>query len=186
MRGPNYWSVQQHRLVVCKVEVAGSGRTSQQENDAVAGLPEKIASLSSGDIMAQERAIRTGDRREYYARLCALLASVLQPNAKAEEMQKFDVLPAVETATFRLLVPYEEEACGLYAVKAAVKIVAGLLNGTDYDPAPDMIVLEQIYRRQALGPSTAPLLMRQWNEGYRGAGSTMIPVYCSGMDATNG
>jgi cyanophycin synthetase len=142
MRGPNYWAPNRKKLIVLKL------RLEEGDKFAAGELPEIVERLQS----LRPALHRLGK----YTTLCDVVEQL------AVELQcrvGIDCAYSKTHATahpdvFYVVFSYDEEQEGLYAGEAAVRIANAIRAGEPYQLENDIKRLKQIYRREALGPST--------------------------------
>jgi cyanophycin synthetase len=72
---------------------------------------------------------------------------------------------ATDPGTYHVVFAYEIENAGVYAGKAAVRIIEALINGKEYDVNKDITELERINRYEGLGPSTFAIVKEAQKRG---------------------
>jgi cyanophycin synthetase len=144
MRGPNYWSVEEHQIIVLKVRL---DKAELSEN----GLDAISSSLSLLNLQVQRSVTEIAADE-----LLGHLAAALQTRA-GMDCKFLQSSPVEESGVFSVLFTYAVEAAGRYAAEAAMRIVRSSIIGVHYDIEDDLQRLENINRREALGPSTRAL-----------------------------
>jgi len=160
MRGPNYWSNYRKQLIVMKLDL------EELENfptNKIEGFSERIESLipTLYDHRCSEK--RPGG---FFERVKegTWLGHVIEHVAL--EIQSLAGMPcgfgrtrsAAQRGVYHVVFSYRVEAAGVYAAKAAVKIVEALKNNTPYDINQDIAELARINRNEGFGPSTQSII----------------------------
>jgi cyanophycin synthetase len=160
MRGPNFWSVTQEKLIVLKLDLeVFEGKTT----DEVEGLSGKLKALFPGlsgyadaesfesDFLSR---VSQGISLPY---VVAYIAVELQTMA-GMKCSYAKVQPAAQKGLYNVQFSYREEEAGLYAARAAVKITQALVSNKGYDISKDLRELEDIRRYEFLGLSTGSVV----------------------------
>ncbi|RYZ21589.1 MAG: cyanophycin synthetase [Chitinophagaceae bacterium] len=160
LRGPNFWSMQHHQLVVLHLDLESllttdSARIPQlvhglkeclpsiSRRGFAQGLGDGLLSLPPGQVFC-ELIVAAALELQQLAGMTAFFGDVLATGGKPGEYQ----------AAFM----YCEEPCGRYAAEAALALVEALLAGQAYDPAPAVEELRLLREEVAFGPSTGSLV----------------------------
>jgi cyanophycin synthetase len=142
MRGPNCWSSVHHKLIVLKIK-ADSDTAYQHE--LTEELLKKIAGLQIPPQFTR--------RGLPLPQLAGHLAVALQRLA-GMDCTYFLEQPTGPGKSADVVFTYEIENAGVYAARAAVKIINRMLSGMDSGFDADIQELSRIGRRERLGPST--------------------------------
>ena len=145
MRGPNYWSVEEHQIIVLKIRL----------DSAEPLLKTNIEALSSGIALLNLQVELPGNETSI-EELVGQLAAALQTKV-GMECKFLQTSPGENPSVSRVLFTYTLESAGRYAAQAAIRIIDSLINGAPYDIEDDLQRLKSINRREALGPSTTAL-----------------------------
>ncbi|MBK9332414.1 MAG: cyanophycin synthetase [Ignavibacteria bacterium] len=160
LRGPNYWSNYRKKLIHMRLDLGNSAETSSNE---IPGFPERLEkfmpSLNSHRCSEQDEGgffhrVRTG----------TLLGHVIEHVAL--ELQSLAGMEcgfgrtrsANGKGCYHVVFDYEIEKAGIYAAKAAVRIIESLRDDLPYDLESDLIELNKIAFRESLGPSTSAII----------------------------
>jgi len=167
MRGPSYWSVKHHKLIVAKVDLQ---EFAGQWSNAVADLPERLVALLPNIGQAQQPAGLSGAGSRHTTKHPPLtlerltdgepLGHVIQHVAL--ELQRLAAMPvfwgksypAREAGVEYVVFAYQEERAGRAAVEAAVDVVGALCRGEAVDLKPMIAELHEIREEEFFGPST--------------------------------
>jgi cyanophycin synthetase len=160
MRGPNYWSVKQPRLIVLKLDLTppSSGYTHQ-----LPGFAEKLLAClpglgehpcPAGHAGGFPKSLADGTHLGHVVERIALQLQTL-----AGMPCRFGQSPA-PGADGRCEVTFEYalEEAGRYAAEAAVAAARALAAGEDYVPDAAVAALRDLYADYCLGPSTEAIV----------------------------
>ncbi len=161
MRGPNYWSNQRKQLIVIKLDL---GQAKNMSTRMIEGFGERLEQLLPS-LLGHECSVgRPGGFLErvhegtWLGHVVEHVALELQSMA-GMEVGYGRTLSAGEKGVYNVVFSYLLESAGLYAAKAAVKLVECLARDMEYDALEDDITeLKRMYRRGRLGPSTQAIV----------------------------
>ncbi len=160
MRGPNIWSGYRRQLIVMKLDLKEKEETPTNK---IKGLAEALQNLmptllehecSEGKPGGFLQRVREGTWLGHVVEHVALELQTLAGmdcgfgrtrNAKKE-------------GVYNVVFAYIIENAGIYAGKAAVRLVEALSSLQPYDMAEDLHQLKRINRREGLGPSTLSIV----------------------------
>lgn len=153
LRGPNYWSIQRHQLVVARLDLEGFQvqRTSFYQN-----LTKVLPSLAGKDI-AQRQDISDAD---FLAEVIKDIAIALQGYV-GMKVDFGAIRPTVEPNIYQVVFEYQTEQAGRYAARAAVRICTSILETGTYATSElqeDLKDLRDIRLDGQLGPSTESIV----------------------------
>ncbi|GAB2847190.1 cyanophycin synthetase [Hymenobacter ruber] len=163
MRGPSYWSVKHHKLIVAKVDLQ---EFAGQWSNAVPGFAGRLMKLfpnietvqpggMSGKQAAKHQpltleALNDGEPLGYVIQHVAL---ELQRQA-AMPVYWGKSYPAHEEGVEYVVFAYQEERAGRRAAEAAVEIVEAVCKKEKVDLKPIITELHEIREDEFFGPST--------------------------------
>ncbi|GAB3850192.1 cyanophycin synthetase [Hymenobacter terrigena] len=163
MRGPSYWSVKHHKLIVAKVDLQ---EFAGQWSNAVPGFAGRLMKLfpnigtvqpggMSGKQAAKHQpltleALNDGEPLGYVIQHVAL---ELQRQA-AMPVYWGKSYPAHEEGVEYVVFAYQEERAGRRAMEAAVEIVEAVCKKKKVDLKPIITELHEIREDEFFGPST--------------------------------
>ena len=160
LRGPNYWSNYRKKLIHMKLDL---GKASDTQTNEIPGFPERLEKLMPSLISH-----RCSEQNEggffYRLRKGTMLGHVIEHVAlELQTLAHMDcgfgrTRSAGEKCCCHIVFDYEIEKAGVYAAKAAVRIVENLKNDLPYDIQPDLVELNKIACREGLGPSTLAII----------------------------
>jgi cyanophycin synthetase len=159
MRGPNFWSVEQENLIAVKLDLEDyEGRKTSE----VPGFTDKILGLFPGftDYKREEHSLPFSEELKQGVSFPYVIGYA------ALELQKLGGMPTGfmtigntnKEGVYNIVFSYKEEEAGLYAARAAIRIVLALLNNTGYDIGKDIDELAYIRRYEYLGLSTGSVV----------------------------
>ena len=160
MRGPNYWSTYRKQLIVMKLDLQ---ECEESPSNKIDGFAERLEELmpSLYDHRCSEKT--PGGFLERVRR-GTWLGHIIEHVAL--ELQSLADMPcgfgrtrsAGQKGIYHVLFTYQVENAGIYAAKAAVRIVQALKDNIPYDIKNDIAELIRINRIEGVGPSTQSIL----------------------------
>lgn len=160
MRGPNYWSIRRHKLIVMVLDLED---LEQKPTNTLDGFLERMQALLPG---LYEHRCSEGEPGGFYKRVKegTWMGHVVEHIAlEIQTMAGMDVgfgrtRSYGETGVYHVVFDYLEEKVGVYAAKAAVRIAEALIEGSAYDLKDDVQEMRELREIQRLGPSTASII----------------------------
>jgi cyanophycin synthetase len=171
LRGPNYWSTYRKQLIQMKLDI---GEYEQRPTNELSGFAERLQSLlpslydhecsekkPGGFLERVKEGTWQGHVIEHVALELQTLAGMNCGYGRTRSVGPKGV--------YHVVFAYEVEKAGLYAAKAAVKLVKAVADNEPYDCQEDIKELISINRRYGLGPSAKAILeaARKRNIPYR-------------------
>lgn len=160
MRGPNYWSVRRHKLVVMRLDI---GELEERPTDKIPGFLERLKEMlpsmyshrcseehEGGFFERVERGTWMGHVIEHIALEVQTLAGMDTGFGRTRSTGEHGV--------YNVVFSYIEEAVGLYAAKASVRIAEALISGTAYNLDEDIQRMRELREETRLGPSTGSIV----------------------------
>lgn len=160
MKGPNYWSVKRHKLIVMLLDIED---LEQKPTNKIPGFSERIEAMfpsmyehrcSEGVPGGFFSRIKEGTWMGHVIEHIALEIQTLAGMDCGFGRTRESNTPGV----YHVVFSYYEEKAGIYAARAAVRIAEALINGNDYDLAADVQKLREIREDERLGPSTGSIV----------------------------
>lgn len=167
MRGPNYWSVTRHKLIVMILDL------QEMEEQSTSAIPEFKDRLEStlpglknypgstenkeGFLQDVEEGVKMGEIVEHIALEMQSLAGMEVSFGRVESYG--------EKGVYNVVFAYIEEAVGKYAARAAVKVCESLIAGKNYDISPDVQEMRELRQEYRLGPSTNSIIEEAVSRG---------------------
>ena len=160
MRGPNYWSIRRHKLIVMVLDLED---LEQKPTNLLDGFLDRMKALLPG---LYEHRCSEGEPGGFYKRVTegTWMGHVVEHIAlEIQTMAGMDVgfgrtRSYGEDGVYHVVFDYLEEKVGVYAAKAAVRIAEALIEDRSYDLADDIQEMRELRENQRLGPSTASII----------------------------
>ncbi|BAZ16207.1 cyanophycin synthetase [Calothrix sp. NIES-4071] len=170
LRGPNYWSIRRHKLIVMRLDLENLAETPSNEIPGFyEGLVEALPSLEG-------HYCSPGHRGGFLMRVKegTMMGHIIEHVAL--ELQELVGMPAAfgrtrETATpgvYQVVFEYQNEEAGRYAGRAAVRLCQSIADRGRYPKAEleqDLQDLRDFARDSALGPSTEAIVKEAEKKG---------------------
>jgi cyanophycin synthetase len=160
MRGPNYWSVRRHKLIVMVLDLE---EMEELPSNKVEGFLTRLQNtfpsmqahrcsigVPGGFFQRVERGTWMGHIIEHIALEIQILAGMEVGFGRTRGYGQKGV--------YNVVFDYQEEAVGRYAAKAAFDICNALISGMDYDLLADIQRMREIREAVRLGPSTGSII----------------------------
>ena len=160
MRGPNYWSVRRHKLIVMVLDLE---EMEELPSNKVDGFSERLKAMfptmhshrcsegcAGGFFMRVDEGTWMGHIIEHIALEIQTLADMDTGFGRTRGYG--------EEGVYSVVFSYIEENVGRYAAKAAVKICEALIIGESYDLTEDIQVMRELRESSRLGPSTGSIV----------------------------
>ncbi len=160
MRGPNYWSVRRHKLIVMVLDLQ---EMEERPSDTIDGFYERLTAMfptmyshrcsvgePGGFFQRVKRGTWMGHITEHIALEIQTLAGMDVGFGRTRGYG--------EEGVYNVVFAYTEESVGRYAAKAAVRICEALINGEDYDLEEDIQRMRELREDDRLGPSTGSIV----------------------------
>jgi cyanophycin synthetase len=160
MKGPNYWSVRRHHLIVMRLDLE---EMEERPTNLIDGFLERLKTMfptmyehrcsedqPGGFFYRVETGTWMGHVIEHIALEIQSLAGMECGFGRTRESST--------KGLYNVVFSYFEEKAGVYAARAAVRIAQALTDGTYYDLAEDIQKLREIREEDRLGPSTGAIV----------------------------
>jgi len=160
MRGPNYWSIRRHKLIVMVLDLED---LEQKPTNKIDGFLDRLKEmfpgmyehrcsigLPGGFFQRVKEGTWMGHVIEHIALEIQSLAGMEVGFGRTRTYGKEGV--------YFVVFDYIEEKVGRYAAKAAFRIAEALINGEKYDLEEDIQEMREIRQYEGLGPSTASII----------------------------
>ncbi|PQB05178.1 cyanophycin synthetase [Aureitalea marina] len=167
MRGPNYWSVRRHKLIVMVLDLE---EMEQRPSDTIDGFKDRLVAMfptmyshrcsvgePGGFFQRVEEGTWMGHIIEHIALEIQTLAGMDTGFGRTRGYG--------EEGVYNVVFSYIEESVGRYAAKAAVRICEALIEGEDYDLEPDIQEMRELREKYRLGPSTGSIVEEAVSRG---------------------
>ena len=160
MRGPNYWSVRRHKLIVMKLDL------EEMENyptNAIPGFRERLEAMFP--TMKSHRCsenfeggfFHRVDEGTWMGHVIEHVALEMQTLAGMDCGFGRTRTTGAE-GVYHVVFSYMEEKVGLYVARAAVKVCEALVHNKEYDLENDIQTMREIREDNRLGPSTGGIV----------------------------
>ncbi len=161
MRGPNYWSVRRHKLIVMVLDLQD---LEQKPTNTIPGFRERLQAMFPG--MYEHRCsvgcpggfFQRVDEGTWMGHVIEHIALEIQSLA-GMEVGFGRTRTYGEDGVYFVVFDYIEEKVGRYAAEASVRIAEAIIEGSEYNLAADIREMRKMREREALGPSTSSLVM---------------------------
>lgn len=160
MRGPNYWSVRRHKLIVMVLDLE---EMEEKPSNKIEGFPERLKAMfpsmyshrcsegcEGGFFMRVDDGTWMGHIIEHIALEIQTLAGMDTGFGRTRGYG--------EEGVYSVVFSYIEENVGRFAAKSAVRICEALIAGEDYDLEEDIQKMREIREDVRLGPSTGSII----------------------------
>ncbi len=160
MRGPNYWSIRRHKLIVMVLDLE---EMEELPSNKIEGFSDRLKMMfpsmyshrcsvgePGGFFQRVEEGTWMGHVIEHIALEIQTLADMDTGFGRTRGYG--------EKGVYNVVFSYVEENVGRYAAKAAVDICKALISGNNYDLAADIQRMREIREDERLGPSTGSII----------------------------
>lgn len=160
MKGPNYWSVRRHNLIVMLLDLQ---EMEQRPTNTIPGFLERLQELipsmyshrcseevEGGFFIRVKEGTWMGHVIEHIALEIQTLAGMDVGFGRTRESD----VPGV----YHVVFSYYEAKAGIQAAKASVAIAEALIEGKPYDLEAEIQNLREIREQDRLGPSTGSIV----------------------------
>ena len=160
MRGPNYWSIRRHKLIVMKLDLQD---LEEKPTDKIPGFSERLEKMFPS--MFSHRCSESFEGGFFHrVKEGTWMGHVIEHIAlEIQTLAGMDVgfgrtRGTGEHGIYHVVYSYMEEKVGVYAGKAAVRIAQALVDGVDYNFDDDVQKMREIREEERLGPSTGSIV----------------------------
>ncbi len=160
MRGPNYWSINRHKLIVMVLDLE---EMEQKPSNKIDGFKERLEAMFPG---MYEHRCSVGTPGGFFQRVeeGTWMGHVIEHIAlETQTLAGMDVgfgrtRSYGEEGVYNVVFAYMEEDVGRFAAKSAVAICEALISGAAYDLEADIQRMREIRQAERLGPSTGSII----------------------------
>lgn len=160
MRGPNYWSVRRHKLIVMVLDLE---EMEERPSNTIDGFYERLKTMFP---TMYEHRCSVGEPGGFFQRVeeGTWMGHIIEHIAlEIQTLAGMDVgfgrtRGYGEKGVYSVVFAYMEESVGRYAAKAAVRICEALISGETYDMADDIQKMRELREEDRLGPSTGSIV----------------------------
>src|SRR5690606_19639001 len=160
MKGPNYWSVRRHKLIVMVLDLEDM---EERPSNTIEGFRERLEAMfptmyshrcsvgePGGFFQRVEEGTWMGHIIEHIALEIQSLAGMEVGFGRTRGYG--------EKGVYNVVFAYMEESVGRFAAKAAVRICEALIDGEAYDLTDDIQEMRELREAERLGPSTGSIV----------------------------
>lgn len=167
MRGPNYWSIRRHKLIVMKLDLED---LEQRPTNKIDGFSERLEKMFPG--MYEHRCSENAPGG-FFSRVKdgTWMGHVIEHIAlEIQTLAGMDcgfgrTRGTGEEGVYNVVFSYMEEKVGVFAARSAVRIAEALIEGTEYDLEEDIQAMREIREDERLGPSTGSIVEEAQSRG---------------------
>lgn len=160
MRGPNYWSINRHKLIVMVLDLE---EMEEKPSNKIEGFRERLEAMFPG---MYEHRCSVGTAGGFFQRVeeGTWMGHVIEHIAlEIQTLAGMDVgfgrtRGYGEEGVYNVVFAYMEEDVGRFAAKSAVAICEALISGATYDLEADIQRMREIRQAERLGPSTGSII----------------------------
>lgn len=160
MKGPNYWSIRRHKLIVMKLDIE---ELEELPSNKIPGFSERLEKMfptmyahecSEGHPGGFFKRVKEGTWMGHVVEHIALEIQTLAGMDCGFGRTRSTGQHGVYNVVFN----YMEEKVGIFAAKSAVRIADALIKNEEYDLADDIQQMREIREDERLGPSTGSIV----------------------------
>lgn len=160
MRGPNYWSIRRHKLIVMVLDLE---EMEEIPSNKIPGFKERLAKMFP---TMYEHRCSVGEAGGFFQRVDegTWMGHIIEHIAL--EIQTLAGMDTGfgrtrgygEKGVYNVVFSYLEESVGRFAAKISVAICEALIAGKEYDLADDIQTMRELREESRLGPSTGSIV----------------------------
>src|SRR5690554_2251583 len=167
MRGPNYWSIRRHKLIVMVLDLE---EMEELPSNKIEGFNDRLKAMfpsmyshrcsvgePGGFFQRMEEGTWMGHVIEHIALEIQTLAGMDTGFGRTRGYG--------EKGVYNVVFSYMEENVGRYAAKASVDICEALIAGEDYNLETDIQRKRELRESERLGPSTGSIVEEAQSRG---------------------
>lgn len=167
MRGPNYWSINRHKLIVMVLDIEN---LEEKPTNKIDGFLERLKKMfptmlshrcsvgtEGGFFERVEEGTWMGHVIEHIALELQTLAGMDVGFGRTRDYG--------EVGVYNVVFAYLEAEVGKYTAKASVRIAEALIDGSEYSLDDDIQEMREIRERVRMGPSTGSLVEEAESRG---------------------
>lgn len=167
LRGPNYWSINRHKLIEMILDIE---ELEQYPSNKIPGFSQRLQELFPSMI---EHRCSVGKPGGFFQRLDegTYMGHIIEHIAlEIQTLAGMDVgfgrtRTYGEEGVYFVVFSYMEESVGRYAAHASVKIAEALIKGKAYDLEYDIQKMRELRENERLGPSTGAIIQEAESRG---------------------
>lgn len=167
MRGPNYWSVNRHKLIVMVLDLE---EMEERPTNSIDGFLERLEKMFP---TMYEHRCSEGVAGGFFSRVKdgTWMGHVIEHIAlELQTLAGMDVgfgrtRDYGEKGVYNVVFAYMEEEVGKYTAKASVRIAEALIDNKEYDLEEDIQAMRELREEVRLGPSTGSIIEEAASRG---------------------
>jgi len=167
MRGPNYWSVRRHKLIVMVLDLE---EMEELPSNKIDGFYDRLKAMFP--TMFEHRC-SVGEPGGFFQRVeeGTWMGHIIEHIAlEIQTLAGMDVgfgrtRGYGEEGVYNVVFAYMEESVGRFAAEVSVKICEALISGVDYDMTNDIQKMRELREDSRLGPSTGSIVEEAESRG---------------------
>jgi len=160
MKGPNYWSVRRHKLIVMVLDLEDM---EERPSNTIDGFYERLKAMFPS---MYEHRCSVGEPGGFFQRVeeGTWMGHIIEHIAlEIQTLAGMDVgfgrtRGYGEKGVYNVVFAYMEESVGRYAAEVAVAVCEALIKGEQYDLAPHIQKMRELREDSRLGPSTGSIV----------------------------
>lgn len=167
MRGPNYWSIRRHKLIVMTLDLE---ELEDFPTNKIDGFGQRLKAMFPSMFAHRcSEGVEGGffsrvDEGTWMGHVIEHIALEIQSLA-GMEVGFGRTRGYGEHGVYHVVFAYAEEKVGIYAAKAATRIAQALVDGKEYNLAEDIQEMREMRERERLGPSTGSIIEEAASRG---------------------
>jgi len=167
MRGPNYWSINRHKLIVMVLDLED---LEELPTNKIDGFYERLEAMFPS-MFAHRCSVGTPGGFFQRVQEGTWMGHVIEHIAlETQSLAGMEVgfgrtRSYGEPGVYNVVFDYMEERVGRFAAKSAVRISEALVSGDDYDLAADIQEMRELRESERLGPSTGSIIEEAQSRG---------------------
>ena len=167
MRGPNYWSVRRHKLIVMVLDLE---KMEEYPSNKITGFSDRLKKMLPS-MYSHRCSVGTPggfferlDEGTWMGHIIEHIALEIQTLAGMDT--GFGRTRGYgEKGVYNVVFSYMEESVGRYAAKTAVAICEALISAEDYNMDTDIQHMRELRESERLGPSTGSIVEEAESRG---------------------
>ncbi len=167
MRGPNYWSIRRHKLIVMVLDLQ---ELEERPTNKIVGFRERLEELLP---TLYSHRCSEGEAGGFFKRVDegTWIGHVIEHIAlEIQTLAGMDVgfgrtRGYGEVGVYNVVFAYMEEKVGRFAAKASVRIAEALIEGKEYNLEDDLQYMRELREGERLGPSTGSIIEEAQSRG---------------------
>lgn len=167
MRGPNYWSIKRHKLIVMVLDIE---QFEEVPTNKIKGFESRLKKMfpnmyehrcSVGEVGGFFKRVKEGTWMGHVVEHIALeIQTLAGMDTGFGRTRDYG-----EKGIYNVVFDYHEEKVGIFAAKASVKIAEALANNEKYDLDADILQMRKLREADRLGPSTGSIISEAVSRG---------------------